>query len=302
MLTLLVTVLATAYFVVPELITRCVVSFFFVRKASTGTRSEEILRASFWAVVFILCAWSTRNIGWWTCPPGITRNSQVVFNALYSDKLFEQDPAAFYSAFKGFAAFNGCLLLRTYIFVAVGAFIFVLMARRLGWFRAKLKNWRWINGLMHSAFMPRISEWHVALSPMLVHKPKELKVRVDVMMKGGILYRGIVFEKRISSDGGLATLILKDAQRMLRDEFVRDRSAYEEKKNDDPTPLKPDTEDYWRKIPGEMFLVNGDEIATINVRHVRPVAIINPKGDQELQKVFAELYEHLGKHLSKTLG
>jgi hypothetical protein len=302
MLTLLVTVLATAYFVVPELITRCVVSLFFVRKASTGTRSEEILRASFWAVVFILCAWFTRNIGWWTCPPGITRNSQVVFGALYSDKLFEQNPATFYSAFTGFAAFNACLLLRTYTFVAAGAVIFVLMARRLGWFRVKLKNWRRINGFMHWAFMPRISEWHVALSPMLVHEPKELIVRVDVMVKGGILYRGIVFEKRISSDGDLSTLILKDAQRMLRDDFARDRATYEEKKNDDPKPIKPDTEDYWRKIPGEMFLVSGDEIATINVRHVRPVGVLNPKDDQELQKVFAELYEHLGKHLGKTMG
>ena len=51
-----------------------------------------------------------------------------------------------------------------------------------------------------------------------------------------------------------------------------------------------------------MFLVNGDEIATINVRHVRPVGVLNPKDDQELQKVFAQLYEHLGKHLGKTIS
>jgi hypothetical protein len=144
-------------------------------------------------VVPLLCAWATRNHGLWPCPLGITSDSQAVFSALYSEKLFEQNSSAFYSAFKGFVAFNRCLLFRTYTFVVFGAVLFGFVARRLGWFRAKLKNWRKVNGLMHWAFMPRISEWHVALSPMLVHKPKELTVRVDVMMKGGILYRGIVF-------------------------------------------------------------------------------------------------------------
>src|ERR1700761_7581505 len=90
MLTLLVTVLATAYFVIPELLTRFVVSFYFVRKVSTGTRSEEILRAAFWAIVPLACAWGTRNVGWWKCPSNIANDSKAVFGALYSDKIFEQ--------------------------------------------------------------------------------------------------------------------------------------------------------------------------------------------------------------------
>ena len=256
MLTLLVTVLATAYFVVPELLTRFVVSFYFVRKASTGTRSEEILRAAFWAVVPLMFAWWTRKIGWWTVPTDIANNTQVVFSSLYSDKIFEQNPSAFYAAFRNFAAFNICLLSRTYAIVILGALLFGWIALRLGTVRTKLKRWPVITNFLHWAFVPRISEWDVALSPMLVHARKELIVRIDVLTKNGILYRGNVYEKRISADGDLATLILQGAQRMVRADFLRDRTAYEDKRASDPTLIKPETEDYWRTIPGEMFLLN----------------------------------------------
>jgi hypothetical protein len=140
MLPLLFTVLATAYFVAPELLTRFVVSFYFVRKAPTGTRSEEILRAAFWALVPLLVAWLTRKVGPWTVPPNIVLNTQTVFASLYSDKIFEQNPAAFYTAFQGFVAFNVCLLVRTYSFVVIMAAFFGWIAIRLGTVRAKLDH------------------------------------------------------------------------------------------------------------------------------------------------------------------
>jgi len=284
MLTLLVTVLATAYFVVPELLTRFVVSFYFVRKARTGTRSEEILRASFWAIVPLLAAWSTRDLGWLKAPTGIAHHSQVVFSALYSDKLFEQNPPAFYDSFHVFAIFNAVLLLRTYLIVIVAAIVFGWIAKSLGAVRARLKNWPKTANLLHWLFMPRISEWHIALSPMLLNSQDQLTVRIDVMLKTGILYRGTVFEKRISANGDLATLILSDTERMIRDEYTRDRTAYEASKSTNPAAIKPDTEAYWRKIPGEIFLINGSEIATVNVRHVRPVGVLKPREDVELNE------------------
>lgn len=66
---------------------------------------------------------------------------------------------------------------------------------------------------------------------------------------------------------------------MVRDDYVRDRSAYEKRKTEDASAVKPNTEDYWRTIPGEMFLLNGSEIATVNVRHVRPVGVLKPEND-----------------------
>jgi hypothetical protein len=302
MLTLLVTVLATAYFIVPELLTRFVVSFYFVRKASTGSRSEEILRAAFWAVVPLMFAWWTRNIGWWTVPVNIANDTQVVFSSLYSEKIFEQNPGAFYAAFRDFVTFNVCLLIRTYAIVVLGAALFGWIALRLGTVRRRLKSWPRTANFLHWAFVPRISEWDVALSPMLVHARKELIVRIDVLTKNGILYRGYVYEKRITSDGDLATLILEGAQRMVRADFMRDRSAYEDTKTSDPTLAKPDTEDYWRKIPGEMFLLSGSEIATVNVRHVRPVGVLNPKEHEDLQKAFAALRQQIEKHVGVGLG
>jgi hypothetical protein len=299
MLTLLVTVLATAYFIVPELLTRFVVSFYFVRKASIGSRSEEILRAAFWAVVPLAFAWWTRKAGWWTVPNNIANDSQTVFSSLYSEKIFERCPSAFYAAFRSFTAFNICLLVRTYGIVILGAILFGWIALRLGTVRTKLKSWPRLANFLHWAFVPRISEWDVALSPMLVHAHKELIVRIDVLTKNGILYQGYVYEKRVTSDGDLATLIITDAQRMMRDDFIRDRSSYEDKKASDPTVTKPKTENYWRKIPGEMFLLNGSEIATINVRHVRPVGVLKPREDQELTKALIMLRDEIEKHVSK---
>lgn len=295
MLTLLVTVLATAYFIVPELLTRFVVSFYFIRKASTGTRSEEILRAAFWAVVPLAFAWWTRNRGWWVVPNNISHDAQVVFSSLYSQETFKKDPLGFYRAFGDFARFNVCLLLRTYGFVIIGAALFGWIALRLGTVRTSLKSWPKLAAFLHWAFVPRISEWDVALSPMLVHARKELSVRIDVLTKGGILYRGNVYEKRITATGDLATLILQDAQRMVRDDYIRDKNLYENSKTQDSSVRKPDTEDYWRKIPGEMFLLNGSEIASVNIRHVRPVGVLKPQQDQDLMRVFAQISEQLKK-------
>jgi len=295
MLTLLVTVLATAYFVVPELLTRFVVSFYFVRKAPTGTRSEEILRAAFWAGVPVAFAWITRNIGWGIAPPNIAANTRVVFSSLYSEKYFEQNSAAFYTAFHGFALFNLYLLYRTYAIVIIAALVFGWIARRLGIVRGYLRRWPGLTRLLFWAFLPRISEWDVALSTILVRDPKELIVRIDVLTKNETLYRGTVFEKRINSDGDLATLILEDAQRLIRSDYLRDRAAYEEQKAANPTLEKPDTEDYWHKIPGEIFLLNGSEIATVNVRHVRPVAALHP--DRALLNAFAALQQQLERRL-----
>jgi hypothetical protein len=298
MLTLLVTVLATAYLVIPELLTRVVVGLRLVRKASNGTKSEEVVRASFWAVVPLVIAWYTRNVGFWKVPDDIAVSAQKVFSSLYSEKIFEADPAGFYAAVGDFTLFNLCLLARTYLIVVLIALIFAWIAMNLGAVRARLKGWPpFLTKLLHWAFVPRISEWDVALSPMLVHDRKELIVRIDVLTKGGILYRGIVFEKRINAEGDLATLILKDAQRMVRADFLRDRQVYEESKVADPTAKKPDTENYWRKIPGELFLLNGPEIATVNVRHVRPVGVLKPAEDERMLKAFAALRDQIARDL-----
>jgi hypothetical protein len=298
-LTLLLTVLATAYFVVPELLTRFVVSFYFVRKAQVGTRSEEILRSAFWAVVPLMLAWSTRHIGWWTVPQGITESTRTVFTGLYSDKRFEQNPAAFYAAFSNFLAFNACLLVRTYGIVIAGSALFGWIALHLGTFRVMFRRWPRVTKALHWAFMPRISEWDIALSSILIHAPRELIVRIDVMTKGGILYRGNVFEKRITASGDLGTLILQNAQRMVREDFTRDRTEYEHRKSTEPKLRKPNTENYWRRIPGELFLLNGSEISSVNVRHVRPVGILKPNEDEELLKAFAALNQQLELRLSE---
>ena len=223
------------------------------------------------------------------------------FADLYSEKSFEQNPAAFYAALSVFARFSVCILGRVYLFVILGSIVFGWIAIHLGAIRTRLKRWPRTTRLLYWALMPRISEWHIALSPILVQAQRDLTVRIDVLTKSGTLYRGNVFEKRITADGNLATLILQNAQRMIRDEFRKDRANYEQQKNGDPGIHKPDTEEYWKDIPGELFLLNGAEIATVNVRHVRPLGVLRPNEDAELLKAFAALSEQLKQRLeSKT--
>jgi hypothetical protein len=52
-----------------------------------------------------------------TAPADIAQNTQTVFSSLYSDKIFELNPAGFYAALRELAALNACLRIRTYSIV-----------------------------------------------------------------------------------------------------------------------------------------------------------------------------------------
>ena len=133
---------------------------------------------------------------------------------------------------------------------------------------------------------------------MLLKDPKQYSVSVDVMTKGGVLYRGAVNEKAIGPDGKLETLILTSVDRFLHPEFVRARTAYESL--DEKVPeKKPVADTYWRRIPGELFLITGSEISTVNVRHVSTVSSSNPSEDEELIKILANLNDKLQERLKK---
>jgi len=116
MLTLLVTALATAYFVIPELLSRFILNVFLTRRVLTSPKSEELMRAALWAIVPLSVAWWTRNYWFlWCCryPPGAASAVGEVFGGLFSQKIFESSPQIFYGALPTFIGVNACLLLRT---------------------------------------------------------------------------------------------------------------------------------------------------------------------------------------------
>ncbi len=296
MLPLFISVLATAYFVVPDLLSRFVLGIFLVKKTMNSPKGEELMRGALWALLPLILAWFSRHWFFWRMPDGFLGNVRIVFSSLYSEKSFDQQSSVFFGAAKAVVSMNLCLLSRTYFFVTLGSAALGLMARDFGRLRSSVSNHPNMSKFLHFLVLPRISEWHFALSPMLLKDPKQYSVSVDVMTKSGLLYRGSVNEKAIASDGKLETLILTGVDRFLYPEFVRARAAYEAS-NDKPSAVKPVRDTYWRRIPGELFLITGSEISTVNVRHVSTVSSSKPAEDAELSEILVKLNEKLQARL-----
>ena len=118
--------------------------------------------------------------------------------------------------------------------------------------------------------LPRISPWHILLRS--VSYRKSVDVRVDVMTKRDILYRGTVHDLMLAPDGALSGLLITKPHRFLREQYLDDLKKYLQGPNIEP---KPSPESYWKEIPGHAFLIMADHIETLNLRS-------HERGDQEL--------------------
>ncbi len=258
------------------------------------------MRGALWALLPLLLAWWTRNWPVYAMPSNILANVRIVSSSLYSEKSFDQQANIFFGAAKIVAAANFCLLSRIYLFVTLASATLGMMARDFGRLRTRVADHRILSKMLHALVLPRISEWHLALSPMLLANPRQYSVGVDVMTKGGVLYRGNVNEKVIGQDGTLQTLILTSVDRFLYSEFTRARTAYESLPNKKDAK-KPLNEEFWRHIPGELFVIVGSEVTSVNVRHVSTVFSAKPNEDAELSKILVSLNDKLQARL-KTQG
>jgi hypothetical protein len=254
----------------------------------TAPRAEQLTRGALWALFPLIAAWLTRT---WICfrmPPGVAKSIGVVFGGLYSEATFAKDPSSFYSAFGQFAKVNVCLLGRMYALVILFAVVLGMIARNFGAVRKRLRGFPRLSKIVYLAVLPRISEWHLGLSPMLLENRKQYGIEVDVMTKSGILYRGSVNEKNVGNDGNLQTLILANTCRYLHADFVRDRTAFEALE-DKSAAKKPSSEKYWRSIPGVMFYIVGSDVTSVNIRHVDQISSVQPGEDLRLRTLLRQL-------------
>ena len=260
-------------------------------------KGEELMRGAIWAIVPLTIAWYSRHVVAFRVPDTAFQSIKNVLAALYSDKSFQVD--GFVDSFRVFAGANMALLCREYLIVAMTAFGVGMLTRYFGLAREIVKNLPFFgkypifSKLLHWLVLPRISEWHLALSPILLYKPGQYTIEIDAMTRTGALYRGAVYEKNIAGDGSLQTIILSAPDRFLYADFLRDRTEYE-KLADKSLIKKPASDDYWKKIPGEMFLLSGADIASVNVRHVgKTLAAVNPAEDTELIELLKILNQNL---------
>jgi hypothetical protein len=240
-----------------------ILSFVVPRRTIQQTSSEEISRAIITAAVpFVLTvAWVTlRHVVVWG---NVKSDIEIYVAAILSQKFFDDHTPQFCQSAKTVAWLFGAVAWRLYVLLTVNAVSLNILILNYG----ELRNSKWMGKhpawrKIFAAFvLPRISPWHVLLKS--VSDRKSVDIRVDIMTKRDILYRGTVQELMLAPDGALSGLLITKPFRYQREKFLEDLKISSQGPK---TETKPNTENYWKKIPGHAFLIMSDDIETINLR------------------------------------
>jgi hypothetical protein len=249
------TFLAAAFILGPELLSRWVLGIVVPQRSLSQNRGEQVTRAIVWALVplAIVVLWVRTHhvLGMW----GSWYDFEIAASGLYSSTYFDAHRAEFYSSILSVSGMVWSLLWRLYLIVVLAAIAIDWAILHYRWLRNALKP-RWAKTALATIILPRVSEWYVLLSDMLL-PTEDVMLEVDVLTKNGTLYQGGVQDRMIGPDGSLQSLTLADPRRFLREEFHRERAE----------DVNAPADYFWRRIPGKLFVILGTDIASVNVRY-----------------------------------
>ena len=253
MLAVSLTFVAAAFILGPELLSRWVLGILVPQRSLSQNRGEQITRAMVWAIVPLAAAvlWvrGRHVLGMW----GGWADVQTAVSGLYSSTYFDMHRAEFFRSFAAVTGMVWSLLWRLYLIVVLAAIAIDWAILHYRWLRNALKP-RWAKSALATLILPRVSEWYVLLSDMLL-PTEDVMLEVDVLTKAGTLYQGGVQDRRIGPDGSLLSITLADPRRFLREEFHRERAE----------DVNAPADYFWRRIPGKLFVIVGTDIASVNV-------------------------------------
>ena len=257
MLTLLVTFLVAAYLLGPELLSRFLFGLVVPRRNLILSKSEEFTRAILWAILPLTLAISFAVLTHGLRRSGTLADVRTVFECLYSEKLFEAHTNEFFRSLKAFAWMNVWLLSPLYT-------VDLMLSIALNLYVVHFLYWQgagWWKRLARISFgyltVPRIAEWHLRLSGMLLPGP-DYELHVDVLTKGNALYQGRVQDKTLNSDGSLQSLTIASPRRFLRAEFEAKKAKW----------TATESHAFWQTIEGNLFVILGSDIANLNLRYL----------------------------------
>ena len=263
MLALTLTLITAVYILGPDLISRYILGFVVPRRNIQQTSSEEISRAIITAAVpfCIAVIWVTTLHGevW----AEVKSDIQIYIAAILSQKYLDDHTPQFFHSAKIVAQLFWSIAWKLYSLLIVYALTLNILIVNYG----EIRNSKWLSKhpfsrkVLAAFVLPRISPWHILLKS-ISHR-KAVDIRVDVMTKRDILYRGTIEELMLKPDGTLSGLLLTKPFRYLREKFLDDLKRYSQGSKTDE---KPNTDDYWKQIPGHAFLIMSDDIETINLR------------------------------------
>jgi len=281
-LALVVSFLVAVYLLGPDLISRWILGFVVPRKNIVQSRWEEFTRAVLWAAIPLAVAI------FWAMAAGAFRSAghlsdlEMVFSGLYSERYFDAHNVEFFSSLRTFFWINMSLLWRLYILVIGFSLLLNYIILHYNSLRNTLKSTR-MKTLLATIVLPRVSEWHVLLSDMLLPS-KNLVLSADVLTKSNTLYQGHVQDKMLNPDGSLHSITLANPRRFLREQFHAEQKELPE----------ISSEDFWLTIPGNIFIIIGSDITNLNLRYVRENPFApepSPEEIEVLRRLLARLTE-----------
>jgi len=284
-LALLVSFLIAVYLLGPDLISRWVLGFVVPRKNLVQSRGEEVTRAILWAAIPLTAA-----VVWALWTGALARHGhlvdiETVFSGLESDAFFRDHRPEFFASLHAFLTMNLCLLWRLYALIIGFSVLFNVLILRYNRIWSRFRS-RWVRSFLSTIVLPRVSEWHVLLSGMLLPAGHFI-LTADVLTKGNALYQGRVQDKMLNQDGSLHSITLANPRRFQREEFLK-------YKHDDPETL---SDDFWVSIPGNLFLMMGSDIANLNLKYIRQKPLSFEPSEEEkevLTRLLVRLSEPKG--------
>ena len=270
MVALLVSYFLLAYLFAPRVIFRAGAAVFVPLKFQR-TRTEELVFA-LWIALLPLIAAASIDLSLWGWPSAWSY--QQVFAASYSEKIFVEDQALFWTALRNLLWRQMEFLALYYSLILAETVVFVVLIRKHGNWRSKCRPYEWF---VQQVLLRTVSEWHVLLTLFNFPDVPKRKVAADVLAEDDHLYQGDLVQYFSDTDGALSGLFLENARRFDRPRYLADKAKGETVRS----------KAYWREIPSSVLYIPREKLLNLNLRYppIEPSGMETAKtATQELRK------------------
>lgn len=265
MLALVLTLILAVYILGPDVLLRVIVGLFAPPRTTSRPRGEEIARAFIVAAIPMILTFVFSHF-----ILGRFNNVSVLKDfmlGLYGEKSLEDHHEAFFDAAGKIIRLNlEFLLLPVYLLVITAAIWLIHLINHYGQLLRKYKDAPIRRAMLNWLVRPWAAEWHLKLSGVLLPQETDL-IRVDVLTKLDVLFRGTLLDHHLASDGSLVSLTLASPQKFHRKELLEARAS-KTRKATDPAA-------YWSTpIETHSFVIMAPEIVTLNINYVDPASLV----------------------------
>ncbi len=284
MIAVAVSLFFALYILGPDAFSRFIVGLTIPRRTVILTRSEEVSRALLWAGggLFVAYLWC-RVGGTW---PRVWQPNELklCFAGLYSEEFFRTHQDAWFRSLHQVLWLNLSLLWRLYTAVLAVSVALTFATHFYGIVRDRLPNWGWLKNAFAALVLPRVAQWHVYLSKLLLGD-RNVSLHLDILTKSDKLYQGELADKALAADGTLVSITLATPRRFDRVAYLKAKDA----------GTASGTEAFWKLIPTNLFVVMASDINTVNLRYLPKNRSVRPlrSGSPELASLLAAIAEQV---------